>query len=55
MALPSMFQTAMSMREFLVVLLLALGLLQRFPLVRLVLLIEAGTHLIFDAIIVSNK
>ena len=26
-----------------------------FPKVRLVLLIEAGTHLIFDAIIVSNK
>jgi hypothetical protein len=45
-----MFQTAMKMREFLVVLVAVLVQLPHSPLVRLVILVEAGTHLIFDAL-----
>lgn len=45
-----MSQTAMKMQEFLVVPAVVLVRKQRFPLVRLVILVEAGTHLIFDAL-----
>lgn len=50
MVLASMYQTAMKMREFLVVLTVVLARKPHFPLVRLVILVEAGTHLIFDAL-----
>ncbi len=43
------------MPESLVVPLLVPALKQHFRALRLVMLIEAGTHLIFDAIIVSHK
>ncbi len=44
------FQTAKKMPEFLVAPAAVQAHKQHFPLVRLVILVEAGTHIIFDAL-----
>ncbi len=50
MVLAAMCQIAMKMREFLVVLAVVLARKPHFRAFRVVILLEAGTHLIFGAL-----